>query len=162
MTSFVTSAKFVHDVESDLSYIEIVYDRYTKGKGYKTYTDYINAEPLGNWTLLESQKKNIQYEKFLDSMVTKTIEVQQRMAELILDSLLSYEQDDRTYIRITHAVKILDPTFQPPRVNTRSGWQMEFIKKFCKKFVPDAILMCTKSSRLTHFFNILRILELEQ
>ena len=161
MTSFIKSAKAVHDVESDLAYVEIVYERYMRGKGYETFTDYINTEPLADWTYLRSERQSIPYEKFLDSMVKKTLEVKQRMAELILENILSYEQSDRTYIRIANAAKILDPTFQPPRVNMESAWQMEFIKKLCKKYVPHAIQVCTRKSRLEYFFNVLRIIELE-
>ena len=161
MTSFIKSAKSVHDVESDLAYVEIVYERYMKGKGYETYTDYINTEPLADWTYLESEKQSIPYEKFLDSMVNKTLEVRQRMAELVLENILSYEQTNRVYVRIAHAMKILDPIFQPPRVNMESAWQMEIIKKLCKKYAPYAIQHCTKKSRLEYFFNVLRIIELE-
>jgi hypothetical protein len=93
-------------------------------------------------------------------MVTNTLEVQQRLAELALENVLIYEQDDRTYVRLAHTVKILDPTFQPPRVNMESAWQMEFIKKFCKKTLPEVIQECTNTSRLTHFFNILCVLQL--
>lgn len=155
MTSFLKSAKAVHDVESDLAYIEIQYD-----KGYKTFTDYINAEPLGDWLHIQSEERDIRYDKFLETMVSKTLEVQQRLSELALDNVLVTDQDDRTYIRIAHAVKILDPTFQPPRVNMESAWQMEFIKKFCKKSLPEAIQTCMSVSRLTHFFNILCVLQL--
>ena len=161
MTSFIKSAKSVHDVESDLAYVEIVYERYVKGKWYETYTDYINTEPLADWTYLESEKQSIPYEKFLDSMVKKTLEVRQRIAELVLENILSYEQTDRVYVRVAHAMKILDPTFQPPRVNMESAWQMELIKKLCKKYAPYAIQHCTKKSRLEYFFNVLRIIELE-
>ena len=120
MTSFLKSAKHVFDVESDLSYVEIVYDRYTRNKGYSTFTDYINTEPLGDWVSIKSDEKSILYEKFLDTMVKNTYEVQQRMAELSIESFLTYDQDIRKYVRVTHAVKILDPTFQPPRINTVS------------------------------------------
>jgi hypothetical protein len=155
MTSFLKSAKAVHDVESDLAYIEIQYD-----KGHKIFMDYINAEPLGDWLHIQSEERDIRYDKFLETMVSKTLEVQQRLAELALDNVIMTDQDDRTYIRIAHAVKILDPTFQPPRVNMESAWQMEFIKKFCKKSLPEAIQTCTNVSRLTHFFNILCVLQL--
>ena len=161
MTSFIKSAKSVHDVESDLAYVEIVYERYVKGKWYETYTDYINTEPLADWTYLESEKQSIPYEKFLDSMVKKTLEVRQRMAELILENILAYEQSDRAYVRIAHAIKILDPTFQPPRVNMESAWQMELVKKVCTRYAAHAIQECTKKSRLEYFFNVLRIIELE-
>ena len=35
MSSFFKCAKVVHDVESDLTYVEIVYDSYIRGKGTK-------------------------------------------------------------------------------------------------------------------------------
>src|SRR6056300_2104544 len=159
MTSFLKSAKHVFDVESDLSYVEIVYDRYTRGKGYSTFTDYLNTEPLADWVSLETGTHSILYEKFLDTMVKKTLEVRQRMAELMLEIFLTYDQDIRKYVRVAHAVKILDPTFQPPRVNTESAWQMEFVKKFCKQTLPEVIQVCTNTSRLTHFFNILCVLQ---
>ena len=41
MTSFFKSAKLIHDVESDLTYVEIVYETYSRGKGYQTFTDYM-------------------------------------------------------------------------------------------------------------------------
>ena len=162
MTSFITHAKFVHDVESDLSYVEMVYDRYTTKNGYETYTDYINTQPLANWTTLTSKKRSIPYDKFLDAMVEKTLEVRQRMAELVLENILSYEQDVRVYVRLAHAAKILDSTFQPPRVNMESAWQMELIKKVCKKYIPYAIQTCVKKSRLEYFLNVLRTIEQEQ
>lgn len=161
MTSFLKSAKSVYDVECDLAYIEITYERFRKGVGYATYTDYISAEPLANWVYLESSKQSIPYEKFLDTMVTKTLEVRQRMAELTFENLLSYEQCDRTWVRIMHAMKILDPTFQPPHVNMKSAWQMECAKTLCKEYIPLAIQDCINKSRLKYFFNVLRIIELE-
>jgi hypothetical protein len=161
MTSFIKSVKYVHDVESDLSYVEIVYDQYKRGEGYETFTDYMNTEPLADWVTLESKKQSIPYEKFLDTMVKKTVEVRQRLIELALDTILSYERSEKTYMRIAHAVKIIDPTFQPPRVNMGSAWQMEFIKNLCKEYLPDAVQECTNKSRLEYMFNVLRIIDLE-
>lgn len=162
MTSFIKSAKHVHDIDSDLSYVEIIYDRYRVNKGYETYTDYINTEPLANWTLLESVKHSISYEKFLDVMLKKTIEVRQRMTELIIDNLMSYEQPKRVYVRLVHAIKIIDPTFQPPRINIESAWQMELMKKISKRFIPYAIQECVDESRLEYFFNVVKTIDREQ
>ena len=132
------------------------------GKGYETYTDYINTEPLADWITLESKKRSIPYEKFLDVMVRKTIEVRQRMTELTLENILLYEQPDRVYIRLVHAIKIIDPTFQPPRINMESTWQMELAKKICKKYIQHAIQMCIKKSRLEYFLSVLNTIEREQ
>jgi hypothetical protein len=162
MTSFLKSAKYVHDIDSDISYVEIVYDRYVKDRGYISYTDYIETEPLADWTYLQSQKMSIQYDKFLDTMVKKTLEVRQRLAELIIENILTYDQENTVYVRIAHAVKIIDPTFQPPYVNMDSAWQMEFLKKFCKKQLTHPIRECKSMSRLEYFIRVLRIIELGQ
>ena len=43
----LSSATSVHDVESDLHYVEMVYKRWNnKRKEYSTYTDFINTEPI--------------------------------------------------------------------------------------------------------------------
>ena len=93
-------------------------------------------------------------------MVKQTLEVKQRMAELMIENILVYKQNNKTYVRLLNAVKILDSTFQPPRVNMKSAWQMEFIKKFCEKYIQNVIQMCTNMSRLSYFFNVARIIEL--
>ena len=50
----------------------------------------MNTEPLANWQVFESKKHTIPYLKFLDIMVSKTIEVRQRMGELLLDDIITY------------------------------------------------------------------------
>ena len=156
MTSFLRSAKAVYDVESELDYMTITYERFVRGKGYATYVDYIHTKPLANWTVLKSESQSIPYEKFLDAMCEKTLEVHQKMAELALENLLADKQTIHTYIRMMYATKILDPTFQPPWINTESAWQREFAKKFCKETLSDLIQRCDDESRLQYFFNVLR------
>ena len=75
MPSFIRDATHVHDIDADLDYVEITYK-----KQNRTYTDYINTEPLG-WTRISCTAN---YYRFLDAMVVKTVEVLQRMAELAL------------------------------------------------------------------------------
>ena len=161
MSSFFKSAKVVHDVESDLTYVEIVYDSYVRGKGYETYTDYMNTEPLADWQLFEAKKNTNPYIKFLDIMVEKTLEVRQRMAELALDSLLYHKRDINVYVRLAHATKILDPSFQPPIINMKSAWQRECITKFCKKHVHQCVEECFKLDRLEYFLIVVQTIEQE-
>ncbi len=156
MSSFLKSAKAVYDVDSDLDYVAIRYERFVKGKGYATYVDYIHTKPLADWTYLRSQTQSIPYEKFLDTMCEKTLEVRQKMAELVLQNIIADKQTIHTYIRTAYASKILDPTFQPPWINTESAWQREFIKKFCVDTLADLIQRCEDESRLEYFFNVLR------
>src|SRR5210317_833412 len=162
MTSFIKSAKAVYDVESELEYVEIEYERFVRGKGYETYVDYINTKPLADWVVLTSKTQSIPYEKFLDTMCEKTLEVRQKMAELALENITADKQTAHTYIRTAYARKILDPTFQPPWINTESAWQREFIRKFCVDTLADLIQRCDDESRLEYFFNVLRSIHSEQ
>ena len=155
MSSFLKSAKAVYDVDSDLDYVTITYERYVKEKGYATYVDYIHTKPLADWTYLKSNTQSIPYEKFLDTMCEKTLEVRQKMAELALQNILADKQQIHTYIRTAYASKILDPSFQPPWINTESSWQREFIRKFCSYTLADLIQRCEDESRLEYFFNVL-------
>lgn len=159
MTSFIKSVRAVYDVESDLDYVEVVYERFVRGKGYETYVDYINTKPLADWVVLNSKTQSIPYEKFLDTMCEKTLEVRQKMAELALENITADKQTIHTYIRVAHASKILDPTFQPPWINVKSAWQREFIKKFCEDTLPDLVQRTTDESRLDYFFNVLRSIQ---
>ena len=155
MSSFLKSAKAVYDVDSDLDYVAITYERFVKGKGYATYVDYIHTKPLASWSVLKSKSQSIPYEKFLDAMCEKTLEVRQKMAELALENIMADKQSIHTYIRAAYASKILDPSFQPPWINTKSAWQREFIKKFCMDTLADLIQRCEDESRLEYFFNVL-------
>ena len=155
MSSFIKSALAVYDVESDLEYVEIEHERFVRGKGYNTYRDYINTKPLADWVKITSKTQSIPYEKYLDTMCEKTLEVRQKMAELALENILSDKRDIHTYIRTAHASKILDPTFQPPWINIKSAWQREFIRKFCEDTLADLIQRTTEESRLEYFFNVL-------
>ena len=159
MTSFIKTARAVYDVESELEYVEITYERFVWGKGYETYKDYVNTKPLADWVVLTSKTQSIPYEKFLDTMCEKTLEVRQKMAELALENILAEKRDIHTTIRTARASTILDPTFQPPWINIKSAWQREFIKQFCEDTLPDIIQRTTNHSRLEYFFSVLRNIE---
>jgi hypothetical protein len=162
MSSFIKSAKAVYDIDSGLDYVEIEHERFVRGKGYETYKDYINTKPLADWVVLTSKTQSIPYEKFLDTMCEKTLEVRQKMAELALENILADRHNVHTYIRTAYASTILDPTFQPPWINIKSAWQKEFIKRFCEDTLSDLIQRCTDESRLEYFFSVLCSIELGQ
>lgn len=159
MSSFIKSATAVYDIDSSLEYVEIEYERFVWGKGYQTYIDYINTKPLANWTVLKSKTQSIPYEKFLDTMCKKTFEVKQKIAEIALENIIAEKQHVNTYIRVANASKILDPTFQPPRINVNNAWQREFIKKFCVETLSDLVQRCENESRLEYFTDVLRSIE---
>ena len=153
MPSFIRDATHVHDIDADLDYVEITYK-----KQNRTYTDYINTEPLG-WTRISCTAN---YYRFLDAMVVKTVEVLQRMAELALEDILHDEHEPRLWVRLMHAVRILDPTFQPPRIDMESAWQVEFIAESCKKYIPTAIYTCISKKRLSYFNDVMQRLAREE
>jgi hypothetical protein len=153
MPSFIRDATHVHDIDADLDYVEITYK-----KQKRTYTDYINTEPLG-WTRISCTAN---YYRFLDAMVVKTVEVLQRMAELALEDILHDEHEPRLWVRLMHAVRILDPTFQPPRIDMESAWQVEFIAESCKKYIPSAIYTCISKKRLSYFNDVMQRLAREE
>ena len=82
MTSFIKSAKAVYDVESELDYVEIVHERFVRGKGYMTYIDYINTKPLADCVVLPPKTQSIPYEKLLDTMCEHTLQLRQKIAKL--------------------------------------------------------------------------------
>ncbi len=161
--NILSTAKYVYDVDSDLNYVEIIYDKWdNKRMEYNTYTDYLNTQPVGDWSQISwNYTSSSDYYKFLDAMVVKTIEVLQRMAELFLDQLLYTKHDPRFYVRLINSIKILDPTFQPPRIDMGSAWQVDFMRKFCKKYLADIIQECTNPGRLDYFINVLNMIQAE-
>lgn len=156
MTSILKSAKVVHDVEHNLDFVEIIFD-----KGNETFMDYLKTKPLADWSVIISKTRSIPYEKFIDTMCVKTLEVRRKMAELALQNIITYDKEPNTYVRLMHTSKILDPTFQPPYINMKSEWQKNFAKRFCKKTLPKLIEECENESRLDYIFNVLKNIEEE-
>lgn len=149
----------MHDVESDLTYVAAEYTKYVPGKGYIDFIDYLNTSGLGDWTELVSKKQSIQYENFLASMVEPTFETKCKMATIALENITCTDVDQRTWIRLMHTAKILDPTFVPPYLNMNSPWQMKFAEEFCRQTLPDVIERTLNIKRLTKLFNVLKIIE---
>lgn len=154
MTAFVRSARYIHEVESGLDYVEITYTRHDV-----EYVEYLNTRPVGEWVELCSLRRNMSYEKFLDCMVEKTVEVRQRIAQMTLRSLLDKKgHDPRTIIRTLHATKVLDRTFTPPYINCDAPWQMDLAKHVCNVVFHDLIEQCVDEKALDKLYLILRLL----
>ncbi|QIG59786.1 hypothetical protein [Dishui Lake phycodnavirus 3] len=161
MSSFIKRALVVHDVESDLSYVEINYLKYVPGRGYVDFVDYLNTKSRGDWIEIVSRKQAIQYENFLDTMVEPTRETRVKMATIALENILSGNVDIKTYIRVMNVAKILDPSFTPAFINKKSPWQRKYAEDFCKETLPDIIERTTSMTRLLRAFNVLRLIESE-
>jgi hypothetical protein len=139
-----------------------MYSKYVPDEGYKTFVDYLKAEPIGDWNKIVSKKESVRYEKFIDTMIEKNLETRQKMAMIMLENVKSdMFMDIKTQIRIMNTVKILDPTFEPPFINRRCSWQKQLVRDFCQDILPDIVERCTNEKRLERFFNVLKLIELE-
>lgn len=161
MTSFVKSAKVLHDVEKDVPIIEIKYVKYTCGIGYEEKNDIFETRPIGTWTEIQSISDSLRYEQFLDTMVHKTTETRRKMALVELDGVLCENHNTRSIVRIMNAIKILDPTFSPPIINMKCSWQKKFIRDVCVHQMPEIIKTCTSDLRLEKIFRVLQLIEAE-
>lgn len=157
MPSFLKEALVLTDEKR----IVLKYTKYVDGEGYKEFSDSFETQPIGNWTHIMSNKVSMRYEQFLDTMMEKTTETRRTMALIELDNVMCENKNIHSILRIMNAVKILDPTFDTPYINTSCGWQKRFVKNLCNETIPDVIKTCVNDKRLDIFFNVLRLIELE-
>lgn len=160
-TSFIKNALVVVDIDDGHTHVELEYIRFVdeydeNDKGYKKFIDYFLTEPIGDWQKLSFKKSTMPYEVFLSTMLKQTMEVKQRTANVILESILQDRPDFHTKIRILNACKILEPTFVPPFINPESSWQVSILDTLCKEFVSDLIERSTSSKRLLTLTNTLK------
>lgn len=159
MSSFVKSAKVLHDVEKNTPIIEINYVKYTCGIGYEELKDTFETRPIGTWSEIQSISDSLRYEQFLDTMVHKTTETRRKMALVELESALCENKNIRSIVRIMNSIKIIDPTFSPPIINMQCSWQKRFIRDICTHQMPKIIEACTSDVRLEKLFRVLQLIE---
>jgi len=132
-------------------YVEIRYiNSVSRKKIERIYT-----EPIGGWVRLDFEGDECRYASFLNTMVYKNVDVFRRMATLMLDELLNVPYRNR--IQLLNAMKILDPTFTPPWINVRCGWQNDLIETVIIKTF-DVIDTCYNESRLERYVTVLQSL----
>lgn len=161
MPSFLKEAHVFTDTETGRSCVELKYTRYIEGDGYVDFAECFDARPIGGWTDLKSSRESMRYEQFLDTMVEKTITTRRVMALIELDNVLCENKNIHSLLRILNTVKILDPTFETPIINTRCGWQKRLVKSMCLNTLPHVIEHCTSEKRLERMFNVMRVIESE-
>ncbi len=158
MTSFIKSAHQFIDVDGNSDIIEIIYTKYIEGYGYEDFTDIFKSSFVGNQTSF-LPIKSVRYEQFLDTMVNKTTETQRKCVLVQLDNILLENKNIYSLVRIMNAVKILDPTFIPPLINTTCSWQKRMVKDFCLTTFPKIIEKSTNNYRLNRLFRVLQLIE---
>lgn len=157
MPSFVKEAHVFRDNQC----VEIKYTRYIDGQGYRDFAECFEAAPIGGWSDIKSTRECMRYERFLDTMVEKTIETRRVMASIELENVLCENKNIKSLLRILNSIKILDPTFVPPIINTRCAWQKRLVTHVCIHIIPNIIETCTNEKRLDTFFIVLRLIESE-
>lgn len=162
MPSFVKEAHVFRDPSTGKQCVELKYTRYIDGQGYSDFAACFEAGPIGGWSSIKSTRECMRYERFLDTMVEKTIDTRRVMAEMELENVLCENTNIHSLLRIMNTVKILDPTFVPPIINIRCAWQKRLVGHVCRRTIPRVIKTCTNDKRLDTFFIVLRLIESEQ
>lgn len=158
---FVLHAKYQHDVERNSDGIEIGYTKFVPGMGFKRFTKWIYAEPLGGWNDLKfTPSDNVDVVDFLLTMVNvrDSLPTQREIARLCNQRWLyrvkvGYYQP---YIKLLNALKILDPTFEPPLINLRCSWQREMLHDMCTIWTDRVVSTCMNSTRIFNYINALK------
>lgn len=158
MMMFLRSAKFIHDVDSGLDFVRV---EYTKGADDALHVDNLATTPLGHWVEIQSLK-NVRLDKFLNTMVHPTVEVRQKMCDVALSNICDdLEPGIKTQVWLMHTMRILDPSFTPPWVNTKASWQRAYVWDTVTDTFHDLIERTTDASRLEKLYNVLRLIEIE-
>ena len=147
-----------NDGSNRVDCIEITYSKFVTGTGNRKVTDYVYTTPLGNWVELKfNESEGVQYTNFLNTMVFKNIDVYRKLAKLALDRVLEMGY----HINLMNAIRILDPTFKPPRINTRCVWQLDLLETIAKSTSIVIIMTCRNTFRLERYFNALQALKVQ-
>jgi len=161
MPSFLKEAHVFSDTHTGRDCVELKYTRYIEGEGYMDFAECFDAKPIGGWSDIKSSRESMRYEQFLDTMVEKTITTRRVMALIELENVLCENKNIHSLLRIMRTVRILDPTFITPTINTRCGWQKRLVRSMCHNTLPHVIEHCTNEKRLERMFNVMRVIESE-
>ena len=156
MACYVREALYTYNVEQGNHVIEIVVERWYPGVGNQTKRDFLYSVPNGNWSHILFAPYETTYESFLDCMVKKDLDVLRKMCRIVLENLTIYNPSQRTKIRLMNAIKILDPTFEPPVINRKCGWQNELMEQIVNTYTMVVVSTCNNLTRLERYFNVVR------
>jgi len=156
MPSFVKEARAFIDEHTNLPHVELKYSRYIEGDGYVNDTVCFNTKPLGDWEEIKFKHGSTSYAHFLENMIVNTTRTRRVMAVIILEDILCENTDINCILRVMNAIKIIDPTFSPPIIHKKSGWQREFVKEFCLYTLPQVIMKCGHKKRIIALIDVLK------
>jgi hypothetical protein len=158
MASYIVSAKYVFNVESQLDVVEVEYTKYQPGYGWKNHTDYVYSYPEGDWTELTfDEDSEVRYVDFLRSMVHNSTDVLRKMALISLNDI-SKKNSYHAMIRVVNSIKILDHTFEPPVFNKECKWQMELLKHMARHVIYRSIESCSNKKKLRRISRVFQLI----
>ena len=154
---YVLSATNIIDVDCGTQYIEIKTDRFQPGIGWHAHTDFLYTQPKGQWTELKFKRwEKVSYEDFIRSMVHKNLDVYRKIACTLASKVYYSHEKGNTLFRLLGAIKIIDPSFEPPIINPKCRWQKELLDNLCTEWTRVVIGSCMNKYRLERYSNILQ------
>ena len=156
MTAFVKQCQQLYHIDKKCTVTEIHYSKYVEGIGYEDKIDTFNTKTKCEFNYGSGC---VRYERFLDTMVVKTIETVRKMVLIALDNALCENRNIHSLIRIMNSIKILDPTFIPPIINKKRSWQKKLVKEICMDILPSVIQTSTNQVSLDRLFRTLQLIE---
>lgn len=155
--AFITKAKYVFDVNSQTDIVEVDYVKYVEGNGWKSCKDWIYTYPEGDWVDMNFGKRSsVEYVDFLNTMVFKNLDVHRKMAKLSIDHVST--KNPKRLLKIMNAIRILDPTFIPPEINTDCQWQIGLLKHIAFTTSYEVIAGCKDKKRLHKYFRVFQLI----
>ena len=158
MTAIVKECHQLYHIDKKHMITEIHYSKYKEGIGYETLIDTFDTTTNCEFNYGPSYG-SVRYERFLDTMVVKTLETLRKMVLIALDNVLCENKNIHSLIRVMNSIKILDPTFIPPIVNKTCSWQKKFVKDVCVDILPRIVKTSTSEYRLEKLFRTLQLIE---
>lgn len=150
----VSHAKFYYDIDNKCDVVEV-----SRG----SHKDFIYATPKGKWTELKfTYEENVSYADFLKAMVMPNLEVCRKIAllraGLVVDRIYGIQKDNKLAIKFMNCLKILDPSFEPPLINLKCGWQKKLLDEIVCQWSRTVITGCINMYRLDRFTNVLQVI----
>jgi hypothetical protein len=159
MAAIITRATVTHNVNSEHDIVEI---HYIKPNFPKKVT-FVDSFPNGNWTDIKFDPDDeVLATDFLHTMVFKNLDVSRKIASLSLERIIEHtEVSWPNYIQTMCAMRILDPTFEPPHINLNCRWQKDLLESIVERTSRTLISTCKNADRLDRYSNALNNIRID-
>jgi len=118
----------------------------------------VRADTVGGWYNLIFNPEQLKLYKFLDTMVVPDVETRRLQALKAVDEILMYDRGIDVKIDLMNSVTILDPTFTPPTINERCGWQNDLVDAFNSNWGKYVLKRCRNEKRIEEYFKYVKSL----